>query len=181
MTNKAVFLDRDGTISVDCTDESRIDQSTLQLFSIAPLAIKVLNDMNYKVVLVTNQPGIGKGLFTKDKVFREHRFLLNELLSQGAKIDAIFCCPHTDNDNCECRKPKSGLLLAAQKEFDIDMTQSFIIGDSWRDVEAGKNAGCRGIYVKGKHNKPNIGELFVAEDLLEAVVRLGEIIDGKNI
>ena len=138
--NKAVFLDRDGTISRDVPYCSRPED--FDLLPMVAEAIKLLNDHGFKVVVITNQSGVGRGYFTEDMLARIHRKMLGELTKKGAVIDAIYYCPHHPNDNCECRKPKPAMILQAARDLDIDLRQSYFIGDSDLDVNAGKMAGC---------------------------------------
>ena len=94
---------------------------------------------------MTNQRGIAKGLMTEKDLEEIHRRMIEELKKHGAHIDDIFYCPHDISDNCNCRKPKPGMLIQAQKKWDIDFAQSYIIGDSNSDIEAGQQVGCQGI------------------------------------
>jgi D-glycero-D-manno-heptose 1,7-bisphosphate phosphatase len=147
--NKAVFLDRDGLINVDYINVHKIED--WKWINNAREAIKYCNDNGYLVIVITNQSGIAKGLFTEDDVKKLHNFANEELAKIGAHIDAFYYCPHhiegtvePYNIECECRKPKPGLILQACKDFDIDVTQSYMAGDKERDTDCGKNAGCKG-------------------------------------
>ncbi len=149
--NKAVFMDRDNTINVDTINLHKIED--WQWITNAREAIKYCNDNGYLVIIVTNQSGVARGLFTLNDVNRVHNFVQGELYKIGARIDAFYICPHVDDGTgkveqysieCECRKPKPGLILQACKDFDIDVSQSYMTGDKSRDVECGINAGCKG-------------------------------------
>lgn len=138
--NKAVFLDRDGTISRDVPYCSCPEN--FELLPMVAETIKLLNDCGFKVVIVTNQSGVGRGYFTEDMLAKIHQKMLGELTKSGAVIDAIYYCPHHPDDNCECRKPKPAMILQAARDLNIDLHQSYFIGDSDLDIGAGKSAGC---------------------------------------
>ncbi len=169
--NKAVFLDRDGVI-VNESNYNKIEQ--LELIKGSAEAIKLLNENNLLAIIVTNQAGIAKGYFTENDTMLFNDKLKDELEKQDAYIDAIYYCPHHPDLNCKCRKPKSGMLYTAKRKFDIDLTQSFMIGDKITDIEAGDNVGCKTIMVMTGYGKENINiktnkRYYVAEDLYNAV------------
>lgn len=146
---KAVFFDRDGVANRDFINVYKIEDWVW--IKNAPEAIKYCNDNGYLAIVVTNQSGISRGIFTEDDVKKLHNFVDEELKKFGAHIDAWYYCPHHEegivapyNIKCECRKPKPGMILQACKDFDIDVSQSYMIGDRERDTECGKNAGCKG-------------------------------------
>ena len=143
--NKAVFLDRDGVINRKLENDYVKSWDEFQFLPGVIEAIKAINEKGYLVIVVTNQRGIAKGLMTEKDLEEIHRRMLKELKKHGARIDDIFYCPHDISDDCNCRKPKPGLLIQAQKKWNIDFAQSFIIGDSNSDLEAGRQVGCRGI------------------------------------
>ena len=118
-----------------------------ELFPGVALAIKKLNEIGFKVVVITNQSGIGRGYFTEETLDLIHGKMAEDLKRQGARIDGVYYCPHHPDDDCSCRKPKTGLFVKAQQELDIDFTRSYMIGDMSLDVRAGKAAGCRTILV----------------------------------
>ena len=143
--NRAVFIDRDGTIARDVPYCSRPED--FELLPDVVEGVKLLNERNFKVVVVTNQSGVARGYFTEETLAKIHDKMRAELARYGARVDAIYYCPHHPDDNCECRKPKPKMLLHAASDLDIDLKQSFIIGDSDMDVEAGNRAGCRSIRI----------------------------------
>jgi D-glycero-D-manno-heptose 1,7-bisphosphate phosphatase len=170
MSNSAVFLDRDGTIARDVNYCSRVED--FQMLPTVPEAIKILNESDFKVVLITNQSGIARGYFTEQTLLLIHREMENELAKSGARIDAIYYCPHHPDDRCDCRKPKTGLFLQAAGKFDIDLSSSFVIGDTQMDISAGKVLGSKTVLVttgpqkgSGITNSPD----YTAGNLLEAV------------
>lgn len=182
MKNRAVFLDRDGTINEEVN--YLCDTNNLKILPGVAEAIRMLNKNKYKVIIVTNQSAVARGLLTIEKLNKIHEKLLNLLSSKGAVIDAIYYCPHHPSENCECRKPKIGLILRASREHNIDLDKSYMIGDKLADIEAGKKAGCVTILVKTGYGKEEINKInfevqpdFIAEDLYEAV----KIILGSRI
>lgn len=147
-----IFFDRDGTINAEVDFLS--DPDELRLIPGAAEGIRKANRLGIKVFVITNQSGIARGLLSEKDLERVHK-KLEELLSQlGARIDAIYYCPHHPefgkppfNISCDCRKPKTGMLTAAAREFGIDLSKSFVVGDRFVDVKAGENAGCKTVLV----------------------------------
>lgn len=151
----ALFLDRDGTINIDRVYIN--DARLVELIPLAGEAIARAQEKGFKIVVVTNQSGVGRGIIERNALDRIHA-RLDELLDQkGAKIDSYKMCIHHPSENCECRKPKPFLVHQAVKELDIDLSRSYFIGDKMSDVEAGKNAGCRAsiLLLTGKGEKEN--------------------------
>ena len=149
---KAIFLDRDGTINKYVGFLRNIDE--FELIEGVSEAIKQINQSGYLAVVVTNQPVIARGEVTWDELHEIHKKMETLLGKDGAYIDGIYICPHHPDKgfegerpeykfDCDCRKPKPGLLLQAAKDYNIDLSKSYMIGDSERDVEAGRNAGCK--------------------------------------
>jgi D-glycero-D-manno-heptose 1,7-bisphosphate phosphatase len=166
---KAVFLDRDGVINrrpaegqyVTCWEE-------LHLLPGVAEAIALLVDEAYSVVVVSNQRCVAKGLLTQSELESIHARMRGILASAGAFISAIYYCPHELHPPCSCRKPAPGMLLTAAHEHEIDLSESWMIGDSETDIEAGKNAGCRTIRIRSlKENECESPDLH-AESLLDA-------------
>ena len=138
---RAVFLDRDGTIARDVGYCSRVEDFVI--LPGVPEAIRLLGEHGFKVVVITNQSGIGRGYFSEEALHLIHRHMLEELAKHGARVDAIYHCPHHPDDGCDCRKPRPGMLLRAAEELGIDLGGSYMVGDAESDVGAGKAAGCR--------------------------------------
>ena len=149
---KAIFLDRDGVINKHIGFLRHIDD--FELIEGVSDAIKYINQSGYLAIVVTNQPVIARGEVTWDELHEIHRKMETLLGKDGAYIDGLYICPHHPDKgfegerpeykfDCDCRKPKPGLLLQAAQDFNIDLSQSYMIGDSERDVEAGRNAGCK--------------------------------------
>ena len=157
---KAVFLDRDGVINelIYYPEQGIIDSPfTVEQFRLLPgvgEAIKKLCETGYKVILVSNQPGIAKGNLSEETFEEIRSKMKEELVKEGASLDGEYYCFHHPEAkverlkaNCECRKPKPGLILKAAQNMDIDLSQSWMIGDGLTDVKAGKRAGCRTILL----------------------------------
>ncbi|MCK5450480.1 MAG: HAD family hydrolase [Candidatus Omnitrophica bacterium] len=183
MSNKYVFIDRDGVINKDpegCTKCGYV--SLLEEVDILPgvsEAIKKLTDAGYKSVIISNQQGVGKGYFSEESLKMVTDKMLSIVEKDGGKISGIYYCTHTKEEDCSCRKPKEGLFYIAQKELGIpDFKDKFYIGDTERDMVAGKKVGLESILVlSGKsskedaenwENKPD----HICEDLLEAVEKV---------
>ena len=157
---KAIFLDRDGTINKDCGFIS--DIRNFELLPEAAEAIKKINASGYLAIVVTNQPVIARGECTLEELERIHNKMETELGKKGAFIDALYFCPHHPDKGfagerteykceCACRKPAPGMLLQAAKDFNIDITSSYMIGDSEKDVLAGEKAGCKKSFLIDKN------------------------------
>ena len=168
---KAVFLDRDGTITVGVPVYERVDS----LDKVKPLpntleALKLLAKLDYGVFFVTNQGGLAEKLITIEQFEKIHTKILELIAPSGIKILKTYLCPHGENDTCECRKPKPKLLLDAAKEYDVELAQSWMIGDRPSDVMTGVNAGAKTILVKtGVPSVESEQATFTAPSLLEAV------------
>jgi histidinol-phosphate phosphatase family protein len=135
-------------------------------------AIKLFNEHDFRVVVITNQSGVGRGYFTEDMLKKIHRKMLDELGKSSVIIDAIYYCPHHPDDNCKCRKPKPTMILQAARDLNIDLQKSFFIGDSDLDIEAGSKAGCLTVHIataNGNSNKTSCHTPdVVLSDLYEA-------------
>lgn len=148
---KAVFFDRDGVINKERKDYVKTIHE-LEIFPNVAKAIKLLKNQGFFIVVVSNQSAINRGLTSHDNVKAIHNKLQEFLQQNETSIDAFYYCPHRPDENCECRKPKPGLLLKAIKELKIDPSQSWIIGNNESDITAGKNVGCRTIKVDSPTN-----------------------------
>lgn len=176
--NKAVFLDRDGVINREVDVLRNLKQ--LRLLSGVARAIRELNKLGFLIIVVTNQPVIARGWLTEEEVDAIHNVLIKRLVQKGARIDAIYYCPHHPNANlkkyrrrCQCRKPNIGLIKKAVEKFEINVKISFMIGDSTGDILTGKRAGLQTILVEtgyaGKDGKYNVKPDFVIKNLSEAI------------
>jgi D-glycero-D-manno-heptose 1,7-bisphosphate phosphatase len=181
---RAVFLDRDGTI-IEHVDYV-YDCSQVKLIPRASEAIRLLNESGFRVIIITNQPGVARGYFTEETVKEINKYIQECLAKQGARIDKAYYCPHHTEGTieeyakeCDCRKPKPGMIERAVREVGIDLEGSFVIGDRNIDVEAGDRAGCKTILLTGKDHLNNEEEIttiadYIAPDLYEAVEWLME-------
>lgn len=150
MARPAVFLDRDGTLNVEKQYLHRI--ADWEWIEGAVEAIKRINQMGYLAIVVTNQAGVARGYYTEQDVMTLHRYVDAELAKSGAKIDAYYYCPHHveygEVRDCNCRKPKPGMLLAAKRDFDIDLSKSFLIGDKAIDIIAAQAVAVQPVLVR---------------------------------
>jgi D-glycero-D-manno-heptose 1,7-bisphosphate phosphatase len=142
--NKAAFLDRDGVINRKATEGGYITRwEEMQILPGVVEAIALLNQASYRVLVVSNQRCVAKRLLTASELESMHQRMCIELDAMGAKIDEVFYCPHEEQPPCACRKPEPGMLFAAGSKHQIDFTSSWMIGDSEKDIQAGRRAGCR--------------------------------------
>ncbi|MFP4520622.1 MAG: HAD-IIIA family hydrolase [Fibrobacterota bacterium] len=160
----AVFLDRDGTINPDI--DYLHEPEKFRLLEGAAAGMKKMSNMGYKLIIVTNQPGIGLGYYTKEDFFRVNKEMLRQLSSEGISIDKIYFCPHSKSEECRCRKPGTLLLERAEKEAYIDLSNSYFIGDRRSDMEAGKKMGMSTILITDKVASSEAD--FTAPDLLKS-------------
>src|SRR5262245_11299682 len=143
--HKAVFIDRDGTVSEEIG--YMYDAGLYKPFSYSGPTIRRINDSGMKAVLITNQSGVGRGYFEEAMVHTVHDILRAELARHGANLDAIYYCPHEPDAGCDCRKPLPGMLHRAQRDLHIDLAGSYVIGDKQVDVETAYSVGAKGILV----------------------------------
>jgi D,D-heptose 1,7-bisphosphate phosphatase len=177
---KCVFLDRDGVINIDTDLIHRPEDLTL--YPYAASSIRTLNKLGFLVVVITNQSVIARGLCTEEELAEIHKKMETDLGNEGAFVEAIYYCPHHPHGGfegevkefkieCSCRKPKPGMLLQAAERFNIDLAKSYMVGDSPRDIEAGKAAGVTTLRVRTGHGlKPDsVAPDYRVNDLEEAV------------
>jgi D-inositol-3-phosphate glycosyltransferase len=145
----AIFIDKDGTLVEDVP--YNVDPARLRFTPHAVQALRLWREAGYRIVVITNQCGIGRGLFKRDDLSRLHDAMAERLAREGVPIDAFFACPHPDTLGCRCRKPREGLLLEAARALDIDLERSWMVGDILNDVEAGHRAGCRSVLLDVGH------------------------------
>lgn len=167
---RAVFLDRDGVINRNIVRNGRpyapVALSDFEILSGVPAAVSSLRQAGLMIIVATNQPDVGAGLQTSDVLEKMHDILRSQI-----PVDDIEVCFHREVDNCDCRKPKPGMLLRSARKYDIDLSQSWMIGDRWRDMDAGAAAGCRTAFVDYKfpqERRPARADIYVGS-LAEAV------------
>jgi D-glycero-D-manno-heptose 1,7-bisphosphate phosphatase len=194
LSRGAIFIDRDGTISEEVGYVNH--PARYRVFPFSAEAVRMINDAGRLAVLVTNQAGVARGYFKEELIHAVHDQLARELATGGARLDAIYYCPHHPSVgeppyrlDCDCRKPRPGLLKRAAAELDIDLARSWTVGDRYGDTELARNAGTRAAlvltgYGRGEHeyqrdawrHRPDL----VAENLLEAVREILRIEDDAN-
>ena len=167
--NKAIFLDRDGTIIFD--KDYLADPEKVVIMPGAIEALCELRNSGYILIIISNQSGIARGIFSTKEMKLVNKKVEKLFAEKGIKFNAVLICPHAPEDSCECRKPSPKLLLDAAIEFDIDLANSAIIGDKISDAECGIAAGCKhNIFLdNGKQSPPNRMDISVVKTLIEAM------------
>lgn len=162
--HRAVFLDRDGVVNTSCgvdehgNPECPLKLEDLMIYPYVGDCVKRLNDLGFLVFIVTNQPAVAKGKMTFDDLAEIHAAIYYHIAKRGGSLRRIYSCLHHPDplqvkakgllQNCACRKPKPGMLIQASAEHDVDLTQSWMIGDSWKDILAGNEVGCETILIR---------------------------------
>jgi D-glycero-D-manno-heptose 1,7-bisphosphate phosphatase len=179
---RAVFIDRDGTLNEDIGYVSKPDEFVL--YPWAAQAVRLINASELLAVVITNQSGIARGMYTEEMLAEIHSRMIEELTHQGARIDAVYYCPHHPGVGsqhyrlkCDCRKPNPGLLKTAATEHNIDLSRSFVIGDKASDIKLAENSGAHGALVLTGYGRETLAHPerwpctpeIVAENVLEAV------------
>ena len=193
MNRVGIFLDRDGTINEEVDFLS--SPHDLRLISGSAAAIREANELGIKVFIVTNQSGIARGLLTEQQLAEIHNNLVMLLHNAAARIDAIYYCPHHPEigespyrTQCDCRKPNTGMLLQAAREFDIDLKKSYVIGDRMLDMQTGNNVGATSILVLTGYGKQELKLChqhhihldYVAKDLHDAVRHVKQMLKQEQ-
>jgi D-glycero-D-manno-heptose 1,7-bisphosphate phosphatase len=178
----AIFIDRDGTINEDIGYVSSPDQ--LIIYPWAAEAVRLVNESGFKAIVITNQSGVARRLYTEETLAAIHERMTNQLAREHARIDAIYYCPHHPEIGderyrraCECRKPGPGMLLAAAREHNIDLARSYVIGDKASDINLAAGAGACGALVMTGYGRETLASserwpckpAIIADNLLEAV------------
>ncbi|SVC47978.1 uncharacterized protein METZ01_LOCUS300832 [marine metagenome] len=154
---KTVFVDRDGVINQERSDYVK-SISELEIYPNVAKNIKLLKDAGFLVVVITNQSAVNRGIITHEMINQIHNSIQDHLKKHGTFLDGFYYCPHTPNENCNCRKPKSGLLQQAILELNIDLNSSWMIGDSDSDIEAANSIGCKAIKINDNFSLDNAVE-----------------------
>ena len=168
--NKAIFLDRDGTLNEDEGYVHKVED-----YKLLPGVIEALRMLKDKFLffIITNQSGVGRGYYKLEDVHKFNEVMLEEFKQEGIKIEEIFICPHHPDKDCGCRKPNEKFIRQAEKEHNVDLKKSYMIGDHGHDVELGLNVGAKGIYLLTGHGEKHFHKIkvkpdLIAKDLLEA-------------
>lgn len=190
---KAIFLDRDGTINVEKNYLYRIEE-----FEFLPSvieALKILQEAGFFLIIITNQSGIARGFYNEEDLKRLNQWLIESLHNQGIVISNIYYCPHHPKAavekyrmDCECRKPKIGMYINAAKDFDIDLDESYVIGDKIRDCAVCEITKCKGFLIENNENKEIIEgvksgdyqRMEYAQNLYEAALKIIKLEREKN-
>ena len=183
--NKAIFLDRDGVINYDYGFVYR--WSEFKFIEGVIRALQILNNYGFKLFIITNQSGIARGFYSVEDLEILHKKMLNYLSKRSINISAIYYCPHFEKGiskeysiNCLCRKPQPGMLYQAKEKYNINMNESYLVGDKISDLQAGWNAGIRFCYLVKKNGKDNYPKLknfsYYANDLYQ----FAKIITNSN-
>ena len=177
---RAVFLDRDGTLNEESGYLDRLDR--LAIYPYAVDAVRLLNRAGFKVIVISNQSGIARGLIRESFVAEAHAHLSAYLNAGGASLDGFYYCPHHPDgtiaafrQRSECRKPAAGMLVTAAAEHELDLTRSFVVGDRWDDVGAARGAGAKGVLVRSGYGReaeasarPHVSADMIVDDLAGA-------------
>lgn len=171
--NKAIILDRDGTLVYDPGYVHKIGD-----FKLLPGVTEGLKRLSeeFVFIIITNQSGIGRRIYTEEDMHKFNKKLISELKKENIKIKKVYYCPHTPEEVCECRKPSTKYIKQAAKEFNFDLKSSWVIGDHPHDIEMGAKAGCRAVYLFTGHGKKHFNDLkkkdikpdFIAKNFIDA-------------
>lgn len=176
MRNKAVFVDRDGTINVDV--HYLDDPDKFEMYPGVPIGVKKLQEHGFKIIVITNQSGIARGYFTEEQLSGVHERMKQEFQKFGVTLDGIYYCPHHPDDKCNCRKPNTGLFEKAIREHNINVEKSYMLGDKILDISAGEKIGVRTVLIPEPHlredflSQKNEWEYhpdYIADDFLDAI------------
>lgn len=178
-----ILIDRDGTINVERHYLSSPEQ--IELFPQSAEGIKLLRTLGLPVVVVTNQSAIGRGMFDVEMLGAIHERLKELLEENGTKVDAIYFCPHTPEDSCDCRKPAINMARQAAMDFGANLSNSFLIGDNVCDIELGKNVNATTILVRTGYGERVLSEGvvtpdYVVDNLLQAARLIENILEKNN-
>lgn len=174
---RAVFLDRDGVVNKaiikDNLPQSPKKLSELEIIQGVRLSIELLKMKGFEIVVITNQPDIARGLITINEIESFHKKIESE-----TGITNFYVCPHDEIDTCKCRKPKIGLIQNASIKLGIDLSTSYVVGDRWKDIEAGQTAGCQCFFIDYKYSEKQPMQPFIGvASLMEAAIT---ILEGEN-
>ena len=170
---RAAFLDRDGVINRKLPDGQYVTRwEEMHFLPGVSEAISLLKQAGFCVIVISNLRGVAKGLLTHSELEEIHQRMCQQLAEAGAEITNVYYCPHEEQPPCSCRKPTPGMLLNAAHTHELDLTSSWMIGDSDIDIEAGRNAGCKTVLILKAGEVGNGGPDLVAQSLLDAAHQL---------
>lgn len=180
---RLVLIDRDGTLNVNKHYLS--DPAELELIPRAAEAVKLLRKLDLAVVVVTNQSAVGRGFFDEARLGEIHAQLDELLAAEKTKVDAVYFCPHTPDDKCNCRKPLPQMAQQAALDFKTDLKKSFVVGDNECDIDLGKNIGATTILVRTGHGtrtaqNGNVHPDYAVEDIYEAAKLIEKILENSK-
>ena len=175
--NKAIFLDRDGTINVEKNYLYKIEDFEFENGVIE--ALQILQKLGFKLIVISNQSGIGRGYYTKDDADKLFQYMKDELKKNKVEINGIYYCPHF-KEECNCRKPKLGLFYKAQKDFDIDFSKSYAIGDKLRDVSICNKEKVKGFIITKENNLEHGENVSLCKDILKATYAIEKEVMSKG-
>jgi D-glycero-D-manno-heptose 1,7-bisphosphate phosphatase len=192
MSNRAIFLDRDGTLNEETGYIT--DPLQFRLYDFAAEAVRLINARGWRAIVVTNQAGIARGLYDETFLAKLHEQMIRTFDAAGARIDAVYFCPHHPEKGeppyrqaCTCRKPAPGMIERAARDFDLHLPNCFVIGDRYSDVAAAHAVGARGLLLRTGHGQAEIETAgwprepdHVAENVIEAVRWVFSIADGES-
>ena len=148
----AVFFDRDGVLNESIVRAGKphppADVNELRIDAAAPVVVPQLRAAGFRVIVITNQPDVARGTTTRERIDA-----INARITSTLPIDAVYVCFHDTADACDCRKPKAGMLFAAARTHDLDLARSYVVGDRWSDIEAGRTAGCKTVWIDRKYEE----------------------------
>jgi len=190
MSNKtgAIFLDRDGVINENSEDHIK-SWDEFQFIPHAISTIRELTETGLPIFVVTNQGAVNRGIMTVDDLNDIHTRMLEAITEGGGKITKVYYCPHTSDEKCNCRKPEPGMLLQAAQEYNIDLSKSFMVGDAWTDMAAGREAGTHNILLLTGRGRWNVApswdrlgvDLSAACDVADAAFIIQERLSGRPV
>lgn len=168
LNNKAIFLDRDGVLNKSIVKFGKPyppkSKEELSIPSGVKKGVSILKENGFRLIMITNQPDVSRGKISLKKVEE-----INQFLSKELKLDDVFCCPHDDKDMCKCRKPKPGMIIEAVGKWKIDVSKSFLIGDRWKDIEAGKQTNLKTILLDYNYNEKRTKPDYSCSEFMQAV------------
>jgi D-glycero-D-manno-heptose 1,7-bisphosphate phosphatase len=166
LVQRAVFLDRDGVINRATVRDGKpfppVGVVEVEILPGVARALKRLRQEGLRLIVITNQPDVARGTQTRQAVEAIHA----KLLKAGLPIDAFYVCYHDSGDECLCRKPRPGMLLAAAQDYSLDVRNSFIVGDRWRDIQAGQTVGCTALFIDYGYDEPKPNPPYIRVDSL---------------